>query len=73
MNLEAEVEKLKLANTQLLAAIQGQQAMLQDTRKCMEKLAKISKLEWSQDIKDWVSISKLAELKKNPRENKLDK
>lgn len=67
MNLEAEIEKLKLANIQLLAVIQGQQAMTQDTRKCMEKLAAISKLEWSQDIKDWVSVSKLAELKKNPR------
>jgi len=68
VDIEVELEKLKLANTQLLAAIQGQQAMLQDTRKCIEKLAAISKLEWSQDMKDWVSAAKLAELKRNPRE-----
>lgn len=67
MDAEAELEKLKSTVIQLTAAIQGQQAMLQDTRKCMEKLASISKLEWSQDIKDWVSTAKLAELKKTPR------
>lgn len=68
MNLEVDIEKLRASNVQLLAAVQGQQAMIQDTRKCMEKLAKISGLEWSQDVKDWVSQSKLAELKAKPRD-----
>ena len=70
MNYEAEVEKLRQANIQLLAGIQGLQAMVKDTRTCMDKLAKISELEWSQDVKDWVSAAKLAELKRNPRDSK---
>lgn len=34
---------------------------------CIEQLAKTQGLEYSQDIKQWVSSEKLNELKQNPR------
>lgn len=38
--------------------------------KVLEQLGAASGLEYSNDIKDWVSKKKLRELKKNPRDAK---
>ena len=44
--------------------------MLGQFNKALEQLAAIAGLEYSNDIKDWVSKKKLQELKKNPRDAK---
>ena len=49
---------------QRLQAIEQEQA---NQRGWLEKLAKVSDLEWSQDVGDWVSKEKLNQLKKSPR------
>ena len=78
MNTEDAIQKLQLANAQMAVVIQGMQAAAKvmqttmgETRAALERLAKINRLEWSQDAQDWVDIAKLAELKKNPRESRV--
>lgn len=44
--------------------------MLGQFNKALEQLAAVGGLEYSNDIKDWVSKKKLQELKKNPRDAK---
>ena len=57
---------------QVLKAMQIEYAKtLQQTRNAMELLADIlGGLEYVEDFKTWVSKKKLAEFKKNPREEK---
>jgi len=51
-----------------LATLANQVAKaIQETRDCLEKLGAVSGLEWSQDLKTWVSKKKLDQLKKEPR------
>ena len=42
--------------------------MLGQFNKVIEQLGAVSGLEYSNDIKNWVSKKKLEELKKNPRD-----
>ena len=44
--------------------------VLQETRDELEQLAALQELEYVEDFKMWVSKKKLAEFKKNPREEK---
>ena len=52
-----------------LVAQQLQQAQ-NETRVAVEQLARITGLEYSQDIRDWVAKDKLDALRKEPRESK---
>ena len=51
----------------LIVSLNQLAAEMKETRKVIEKLAAVHGLEWSQDLKDWVSKEKLDELRKNPR------
>lgn len=50
--------------------VQQLQQALNETRVSIDKLAKISGLEYSHDVMDWVAKDKLDALRKEPRESK---
>jgi hypothetical protein len=70
---DLDVKLVALANSMTVLAQQVQEAknmlgqQLQETRSLMEKLAAVTGLEYSVDVKDWVAKSKLDELRKHPR------
>ena len=53
--------------TGLANALNALAQQLQETRTVIEKLAKVSGLEYSQDVKEWVAKEKLDALRKEPR------
>ena len=68
-DVNAELNALK---QELLLVMQQQQKQLLDQLKqfnhALEQLGAVDGLEYSNDVKDWVSKKKLMELKKNPRD-----
>ena len=64
--LGAQLTALQTQAQQLVQVIQTQAAQLQETRDLLEALGTVWGLEWSQDLKGWGSIRKLAALKSSP-------
>mgnify|MGYP001595300520 CR=1 FL=1 len=64
--LGVQLTALQTQVQQLLQVIQTQAAQLQETRDLLESLGKVCGLEWSPDLKQWVSSKKLAALKSSP-------
>lgn len=64
--LGAQLTALQAQAQSLVQAIQTQSSQLQETRDILEKLGKALGLEWSQDLKQWVSLKKLAALRSSP-------
>ena len=50
--------------------VQQLQQAQNETRVAVEQLARITGLEYSQDLRDWVAKDKLDALRKEPRESK---
>ena len=53
---------------QLSTALQTQGTQLKETRDLLEAMGKAQGLEWSQDLKQWVSVAKLSALRSSPRD-----
>lgn len=70
--LGAQLTALQAQNQQLAQTIQAHVTQLQETRDLLELLGKASGLEWSGDLKSWVSARKLAELKSCPLDSPSD-
>lgn len=51
----------------LVQAVNNLTNSLIETRDALEKLGKMSGLEYSQDVKDWVSKDQLDQLRREPR------
>ena len=66
---DREIAEIKLAIQSQMQAISLLQRQLQETRDIVEKLGKVGGVEYSEDIKDWVSKKKLDKLRKNPRDD----
>ena len=64
--LGAQLTALQAQNQQALQVLQTQATQLQETRDMLEAMGKVCGLEWSQDMKQWVSAKKLAVLKGSP-------
>ena len=64
--LGAQLTALQAQGQQLLQVIQTHATQLQETRDLLEKLGHAMGLEWSQDLKQWVSLKKLAALRSSP-------
>ncbi len=58
--IKKAIDELKQQNLQMFGQF----------NKVLEQLGAVGGLEYSNDIKDWVSKKKLQELKKNPRDAK---
>lgn len=74
VDLTQVIQIISVAIDEIKANLQSQNGKINrviqavnDTMGAVEKLAKIQGLDYSNDIKDWVSLEKLQELKDNPR------
>ena len=70
--LGAQLTALQAQGQQLIQAIQTHTSQLQETRDVLTALGKAQGLEWSQDLKQWVSLKKLAELRRSPTDSPSD-
>ena len=64
--LGIQIAQLVTAIAQLTDTLRTQTRELQETRDLLEALGKAQGLEWSQDVKQWVSRSKLDALRHSP-------
>jgi len=64
--LGREQAAMLAAINQLNERINTMQREHQETRTLLEELAKAQGLEWSQDVKKWVSKKKLSDLRSSP-------
>ncbi len=67
--LGREQAGITIAIQQVNERLNTVQAEHQQTRALLEALARAQGLEWSQDVGQWVSTSKLTDLRRVPRES----
>lgn len=72
--MDEDIKDIKAALQQTLGLLQqlknrtdNVELKAQEHADALEKLGKVTGLEYSQDIRDWCSIEKLKALKENPR------
>ena len=66
--LTAQVQQLSAALAQVMGQSQSLAKELQETRNILEALGFAHGLEWVGEVKNWVAVAKLKDLRAHPRE-----
>ena len=66
--LTAQVQQLNAALAQVAGQSQSLAKELQETRNILESLGAAQGLEWLGEVKNWVAVAKLKDLRAHPRE-----
>ena len=66
--LTQQVQQLSVALAQVAGQSQSLAKELQETRNILESLGAAQGLEWVGEVKNWVAVAKLKDLRAHPRE-----